>query len=398
MATISKRNGKFNVQVRRKGHEARSKTFIMKADALEWAREIERQMDRQELGPDRKTLKGITLSDLVERYRDEVLPKKRSCRTETIELNRFLRYPIAKKSLFDLQPRDFAQYRDERLKEVSKITGRPILPRSLKRQLAPLYHLFEVAKREWHVEVSNPLEGLYLKVQDDRRSRRLRPGEEARLLLEARKLTLLDGTENPFVGPIILFALETAMRQGEILAIEFKDIDFERSLLVIPVSKNGHSRVIPLTPRAVQILREAIACPVCVETIKAGRSEGAQYRRSIIGPRHVTPTTKAFPVDTEALKSNWVRICKRAKPTIQDLHFHDLRHEAISRLFELGLSIPEVASISGHRTPAMLFRYAHANQEAIRQKLLGNQRVTLSDRPTLQITSEYAEQSEQLSI
>jgi len=375
MATIRKlKSGKWNVQVRRQGYEPRSKSFLAKSDALEWARGIERQLDRQELGPDKRALKDITLAELVERYRDEVLPKKRSCRTETIELNRFLRYPIAKKSLFDLQPRDFAQHRDQRLKEASKITGRPILARSLKRQLAPLYHLFEVARREWHIEVSNPLEGLYLKVQDDKRQRRLRPGEEQRLLLEAGKLTLLDGSPNPFTGPIIEFALQTAMRQGEILAIEFHHIDFERSLLLIPVSKNGHSRVIPLTARAVELLRDAVAAPVCAETIKAGRSAGSRHLRSLIGPRFVTPTTRVFPVDAEALKSNWVRICKRATPAIVDLHFHDLRHEAVSRLFELGLSIPEVASISGHRTPTMLFRYAHASLEAVRAKLVGTGR------------------------
>ncbi|MDX8500152.1 site-specific integrase [Mesorhizobium sp. VK4C] len=371
MAAIRKlKSGKFNVQVRRQGHEARSKSFLTRQDAEKWAREIERQMDREELGPDRKALKSITLSDLVERYRDEVLPKKRSCRTETVELNRFLRYPIAKKSLFDLQPRDFAQYRDQRLNEVSKVTGRPILARSLKRQLAPLYHLFEVARREWHIEVGNPLEGLYLRVQDDKRQRRLRPGEEDRLLLEARKLTLRDGTPNPFVGPIIEFALQTAMRQAEILAIQYKHIDFERQTLLIPVAKTG-SRMIPLTARAVQILREVLTIPFCVETIKAGRSGGAQYLRSFIGPRMITPTTQVFPVDVEALKASWTRICKRATPQIEDLHFHDLRHEGISRLFELGLSIPEVASISGHRAPAMLFRYAHANLNNVQEKLRG---------------------------
>lgn len=357
MASIRKRNGKWNVQVRRRGHEPRSKSFLVKADALEWAREIERSLDRQELGPDRKTLKGITLAELVTRYRDEVLPKKRSSRFETVLLNRFLRYPIASKSLNDLQPKDFAQYRDERLKEVSRLTGRPVTAKSLRRELAPLYHMFKVAKAEWHIPTGNPLQDLYLPAVDVRRERRLRPGEEERLLSEARKLKNLDGSPNPFVVPIILFALETAMRQGEILAVEFRNVDFERSLLVIPITKNGHSRTIPLTDRAMACLTLAFAQP-----------------RKIIGPPCLTPTTKPFPTDVEVVKSSWTRICKRAEPRIEDLHFHDLRHEAISRLFELGLSIPEVASVSGHRTPAMLFRYAHASREAIQAKLRGKGR------------------------
>ncbi|TPL84067.1 site-specific integrase [Mesorhizobium sp. B2-3-14] len=370
MASIRKRNGKWNVQVRRKGSSPRSRSFLVKADALEWAREIERSLDRQELGPDRRTLKSVTLAELVIRYRNEVLPKKRSCRFETILLDRFIRYPIASKSLNDLQPKDFAHYRDQRLKEVSRLTGRPVTAKSLRRELAPLYHMFKMAKTEWHIPTGNPLQDLYLPAIDVRRERRLRPGEEERLLLEAGKLTTLDGQPQLFVGPIIMFATETAMRQGEILGVEFRHIDFERSLLVIPLTKNGHSRTIPLTNKARGCLTLAFAQP----------------RPDQIGPPHVIPTTKAFPIHVEVLKTSWTRICRRATPTIEDLHFHDLRHEAISRLFELGLTVPEVASISGHRTLAQLMRYSHASQEVVRTKLL--------DRPSTLITDQRALLSE----
>lgn len=353
MATIRKRNGRWQVQVRRKGNADISKTFTSKADATEWAREIERQQDRQELGPDRKALKGIKLKELVTRYRDEIVGKKRGGEIEVIVLNAFLRHRIVDKTLNDLSTRDFAQYRDQRLKE--------IVPKSLKRQLAPLHHMFKIARKEWHIPVSNPLDGLDLEVTDNKRERRLRPGEEERLLTEARK------GRNPFIAPIILFALETAMRRGEILAVEFRHIDFERLSLVVPVSKNGHSRVIPLTNKAVELLRLAYASP----------------RSGIIGPPSPPiRISKAFPTTAVALRLQWDRLCGRAqvgpkgKPSglCDDLNFHDLRHEAISRLFELGLSIPEVASISGHRTPAMLFRYAHANNDVVRAKLIGERR------------------------
>ncbi|TPK71892.1 site-specific integrase [Mesorhizobium sp. B2-4-17] len=365
MASIRKRNGRWNVQVRRKGSSPRSRSFLVKADALEWAREIERSLDRQELGPDRKTLKGITLAELVTRYRDEVLPKKRSCRFETILLDRFMRHSIATKSLNDLQTKDFAQYRDQRLKEVSKLTGRPVTANSLRRELAPLYHMFKMAKAEWHIPTGNPLQDLYLPAIDVRRERRLRPGEEERLLSQARQLRQLNGEPNPYVVPIILFALETAMRQGEILGIELRNIDFERSLLVIPFTKNGHSRTIPLTNKAKACLTLAFAQPRPDQT---ERNSFEGFAR--IGPPHVIPTTKAFPIHVEVLKTSWTRICRRATPRIEDLHFHDLRHEAISRLFELGLTVPEVASISGHRTLAQLMRYSHASHEAVRAKLL----------------------------
>ncbi|MER8580024.1 site-specific integrase [Mesorhizobium sp. M1423] len=114
--------------------------------------------------------------------------------------------------------------------------------------------------------------------------------------------------------------------------------------MVIPESKSGYSRVIPLTPKAVAIL-------------------GA------LRTADANPTDLAFPVTPVAMRLQWDRLTRRAK--IDDLNFHDLRHEAISRLFELGLTVPEVASISGHRTLAQLMRYSHANQEAVRAKLLG---------------------------
>ena len=234
--------------VRRHGFPVQSKSFVSKADATEWARTIERLHDRQELGPDRKTLKAITLSDLVTRYRDEVVPRKKGSAIETILLNRFLRYTICQKTLYELSTADFAAFRDQRLKEPKLRSDKPITPKSLKRELSPLSHMFRHALVEWEIPLRNPLEGLKLKVTDNKRERRLRSGELERLL-EATK-----NGKNRLVAPIILFALETAMRRGKIFSIQFRHVDFERRSLVIPKSKSGYSRVIPLTARAVAML------------------------------------------------------------------------------------------------------------------------------------------------
>ncbi|MCG7504768.1 site-specific integrase [Mesorhizobium retamae] len=320
---------------------------------------IEGQADRQELGPCRKALKDILLSELVTRYRDEVVSKKRSSEVETIILNRFLQDPICRKPLSDLTTADFAAYRDKRLKEPrhqniafgsseGRKSSAPITAKSLKRQLSPLSNMFRHASVEWEIPVSNPLDALKLRVIDNKRERRLQsgdirpdgtrgPSEEERLIQSARKC------RNTYVLPIILFALETAMRRGEILAIQFRHVDFERSSLVIPESKSGYSRVIPLTNRAIAIL----------SAVKKDDARG---------------TDRAFPTTALALRLAWDKLLKRAG--LDDLNFHDLRHEAISRLFELGLTVPEVASISGHRTLAQLMRYSHANQGAVRAKLL----------------------------
>jgi integrase len=315
MASIRKHRDKFQVRVRRSGLRPLTKTFSVRKDALEWARHMEVRADRCDLPTDPKQLQQITLADLVKRYRDEVSTGKKGREMETIVLNAFLRHPICTRKLSDLTTEDFAQYRDERLKTIK--------PTSLKRQLHPIHNLFEVARTEWGIPIlTNPLTALKLKTDADRRERRLSQDEWHRLLEAATS------ARNPSVDPIIRLARETAMRRGELLSIHGKHLDLERRSLVIPITKNGHARTIPLTQNAVAVLQKH-------------QKEG-----------------RLFPITPNAFRLAWERVRRRAK--IADFHFHDLRHEAISRFFELGLTTPEVAQISGHRDARMLFRYAHA--------------------------------------
>lgn len=180
----------------------------------------------------------------------------------------------------------------------------------------------------------NPLAALRIGAQDNRRDRRLL-GVELHLLVAATRKT-----RNPLMLPIILFALETGMRRGEILAMNWSDVDLKRHSVTIPEAKNGYARTIPLTEKACSLL------------------DGFSVR-----------TGSIFPITPTALKLSWTRLTKRAG--LDNLHFHDLRHEAISRFFEVGLTIPEVASISGHRDMRMLFRYAHADPSRVLSRLEG---------------------------
>jgi integrase len=329
MATIRKRGNRFHVQVRRKGFPSQTKSFLELADARKWARLKETEADRLEFPIDRKALSAITLLALVERYRDEIVPSKKGAEIETIILNVFLRHSICKKTLADLSAADFASYRDERLKVLT--------PKSLKRQLSPIHNMFRIAMEEWEVPLrSNPLTGLKLKGIDNKRERRLREGEFDRLIEAGKK------NRNRYIIPAIRFALETAMRRGEILSLRWRDVDLSKATATLLETKNGYSRVIPLTATAIAILRST--CP-------EKRDDDARI----------------FPIAANALRLSWERLTKRAE--IDGLHFHDLRHEAISRLFEIGLTIPEVASISGHRDMRMLLRYAHAKNASIRAKL-----------------------------
>ncbi len=127
-------------------------------------------------------------------------------------------------------------------------------------------------------------------------------------------------------------AIETGMRRGEILNIKKEHI--KNQTLLIPITKNGHQRIIPLTERAQYILLKS---------------------------------ELPFSMSANAVRLAWERL--KIKGNIKDLHFHDLRHEAISRFFEKGLSIPEVALISGHKDVRMLFRYTHLKPEDILSKL-----------------------------
>jgi integrase len=180
----------------------------------------------------------------------------------------------------------------------------------------------------------NPLGKLRLPFSPNRRERRLKEGELHKIITAARSC------RNPLIVPIILLAVATGMRRGEILSLRWEHVDSERRALLIPHTKNGHSRTLPLTRDATEVLDGV------------GRT----------GDR-------VFPMSGNAFRLSWDRL--RARAGISDLHFHDLRHEAISRFFEKGLSVPEVAFLSGHRDARMLFRYTHPLRSEIMKKIGG---------------------------
>lgn len=325
MATIRRRGDRWHVQIRRKGSPSFTRSFAQKRDAQRWARDSETAIYYSRLPPDPKALASVTLGELVRRYRDTVSTTKRRSNIERIELNAFLRHPICAKLLPDLSTADFAAYRDQRLKQVK--------PTTIKRQLGPIRHLFRIAQEEWGLPLLvSPLDKLRLHAPDNKRDRRLKVGELEKLIAAAKQ------TRNSLILPIVLFAIETGMRRGEILSIRREDIDINHRTLCIPQSKNGHSRTIPLTATALELLRP-----------------------------HLEAAEQLFKISPNALKLSWDRLRKRAG--ISNLHFHDLRHEAISRFFEKGLTIPEAALLSGHRDARMLFRYSHALRENVLSKL-----------------------------
>lgn len=325
MATITKRKHGYCVQIRRKGFAAVSRTFPSHAEAVAWASKEDARRTSSRPAGTIGDLKRTTLRDILERYLAEVSPRNRGHEIECYQLAKVLRAPLAEMNLQKLSANAIAMYRDERLKEVSAGT--------VCRELHHIQHAITIAMREWgyHLE-ENPAAKVKKPKLNNARNRRVSQNEIDRFVAELAEIDRQD------VIAVIQFAVETGMRRGEILSLEWRYVDLKRRTAHLPRTKNGHARTVPLTNGAIAVLQR-------------------QPRKNSL----------VFAVSSDALKMCWRRIM--AKTGIKDLHFHDLRHEAVSRFFEMGLSMPEVALISGHRDPRMLMRYTHLVPYQLAKKL-----------------------------
>lgn len=232
---------------------------------------------------------------------------------------------------------DVARYRDERLATINPRTGKTLSPATVRLELSLLSNFFDLSRIEWgYTSAANPCA--------DVRKPKLPPGRERRLTSREERLILRYAHEhaNREIYSIIVLALATAMRQGEILSLRWEHINFKTRVAHLPATKNGTKRDVPLSPKA----REAL---------------------SRLNP---IPSGRVFSYSSNGIKSTWRFMLKRLG--IADLHFHDLRHEAISRLFELGtLDMMEIAAISGHKSLSMLKRYTHLRANLLVRKLEG---------------------------
>ena len=324
MATIRKRKDKYQALVRLSNHPTVSKTFTLKSDARTWARETEIQIQKGNFDTAYIPIKE-TLREVLERYLKEVTPKKKSAEVEAIKIKRLLREPIAARPFSSLKPLHFVEFRDERSQNVSGTT-------TLK-DLALLSHAIEIATKDWGLPLNaNPVRQITKPKQNKPRDKRLEDNEKDRLLRACSQ------RQNHWLSSVVLMAIETAMRRGELLGLEWAEIDLNRTAH-LPVTKNGTGRTVPLSTTAVETLESL--------------------------PRDITG--KVFPISRTALRGLWNRACQRAE--IEDLNFHDLRHETTSRFFEKGLNVMEVAAITGHKDVRMLQRYTHLRAEDLAKKL-----------------------------
>ena len=322
MATIRKRGDTWQVQIRRRSGTAVSRSFKSRTDALAWSRKAERDLDLGEL-PERLENRQ-TLADLLNRYLAEITPAKKGRDAETRRIIRLLKDDISKQTLANLKPQQLATFRQHRL-----MAGQG----AARHDLIIIRHAISIAMKEWGLPLrSNPCAEIRLPPPSKARTRRLTCAEFQQLLQAADKCIVR------WMRPLIEFATETAMRRSELLRLRWCDIDAKIGLARLDDTKNGEPREVPLSNHASEILANL---PQTDERI--------------------------FPITDNSVRLGWPRLTRRAG--IADFNFHDLRHEAISRFFERGLSVPEVALISGHKTPAILFRYTHLKAEAVAEKL-----------------------------
>ena len=292
MATIRRRGHAWQVQIRRDGFPPITKSFRSKADADDWARETERRIERGELSGQGRTANKLIVGALLQRYEAEVTSRKRGQRFEASRIRTFLRSSLANVAVHRLSAQMVAAYRDERLKSVSGETVR--------RELTVLRHCIEVGRKEWGAPfVGNPVRQITLPSPSKTRGQRLPEGAEASLI------DALSKTRVWYLRPLIMMALETGMRRGELLALEWSSIDMNTRLAVLTISKNGYGRSIPLTPKAIDILSDM---PVL--------------------------DNRVFPIKENAVRLAWERLRKRVG--LDDVKMHSMRHEAISRMFEMG--------------------------------------------------------------
>lgn len=390
MATLKQRtSGWWQAVIRRKGQPLQSKTFAKKIDAEAWARDVENKMDRS-VFVDRSLAESTTFTDAASRYVKEVLPSKRSGDRDKYRL-KSLTEEFGAYSLATITPSMISTFRDKRL-------ALGLSAQSVVHDINMLSRIFKTAVLDWGIPLASVPTSLVRKPAiSNARTRRLVADEEDRLL------AAIDQGENPWVKPIVILAIETAARQSELLSMTWKDVDLKKRITRLrgadgrELKNKDTFRDAPLSSRAVKVL-DALpktlrgpVFPVTAEAFKqswqrAVRRARLTYEQETLLARLVARGLSATEAKAESRKVLVLGGRKPAKPTpprtetlkitaaladdplLVDLHFHDLRHEATTRLAEK-LQIHELMKVIGHKGTKMLARYYHPRAEDLAKKL-----------------------------
>lgn len=357
MATIIKHGDGYQTKIRRKGFTPVSKTFPSRQQAKDWGIATEAEMLRGQY-VSRYSAENTTLGEALDRYATEVTSLKPGRDKELYRLKFLQKHPFSARFLSDLRPTDFIKYRDERRQSLrlnlsnkdkaiaeAARKGRRVasLPPkffvsdcTVRKELRLISHLFNIAKRRWSIFVDNPIQAMELPSEGEPRSIRVEPSQFAALMIA------FDTFKNPFIKPLILFLVETALRRGEALSLQWADVQIGNQFVLLRKGKNQKPRRVPLSTRAIKILQELT------------RTED-------------NPTI--FPITGNVVKLSMRHALKRAGLEGSGICTHTLRHEACSRLADRGFTGLEIAMVSGHKTLQLVERYAHLGMKQVADKM-----------------------------
>lgn len=340
MAVFDQReSGYWQARVRRKGWPPMSKTFQRKNDAEAWARGVEADMDRGAFVSASASERAL-LRTVIKAFRSDFAPHHYRGHVWTHKLDR-IEARLGAYSLASLTADRVAWYRDERLKDPDpRFKDSKTAPRvsaaTVKTEIDMLSKVLDVASKEMRISMpaGNPVGQIRKPASAPARERRLTEDEAIALMEACAK------SRNRWLTPAVKLSIETAMRQGELLSLKWTDVDLSKRVAYLPQTKNGTNRGVPLSSRAVKVL------------------EGL--------PRNIKGNV--IPLEKQTLHSAFKAACGRAK--LENFHWHDLRHEALSRLAERGdLSVLELSAISGHKTLRLVQMYVQLHAAQLAQKL-----------------------------
>lgn len=330
MAVIDKLpSGKWRVRVRRRGYPPRTKAFVRKADAEGWGRKIESEQERG-LWRDTSEAEALTLRAALRRYEEKVTPTHRGSKKEASHIAVLCDEPLSNRTLASIDRGNVRALRDRWATTLAIAT--------VNRRLTILHAVFAAAMRDWGVRgIENPIDGMKLKGATER----------ARRVSEEEIEAICKAAIAPFLPAFVRLAVETAMRRGELCELTWTMVDLEKCTVSLPgrVTKSGKPRDLPLSPRAIECLR------------RVERDGELVFQQN--GPT----VTQSFKRAVARARMSYAAECKMegrapAQGFLEDLHFHDLRHEATSRLAKV-FGLHELMKIVGHSSPAMLMRYYH---------------------------------------
>ncbi len=339
MANIEKRvstdgDTSYRVKVRLRGCPTQTATFAKLTDAKDWAKITEGAIKDRRFFKNTESKKR-TLGDLIDRYIEDVLPQKPKSKDKQGSQLEWWKKQLGDYFLIDVSPALIVEHRDKLAKEKTKFK-RPYSPATINRYLAALSHAFTVAVNDWGWLEDSPMR----KVSKPRE-----PRGRVRYLSDDERKALLGACQespSPYLYPLVVLALSTGMRQGEILGLKWDDVNLDKQYLILHETKNGERRRVPLTGLAQAEIKKL-----------------SKVRR-IDTPLLFPDDNRRLKRQTFDLRTHWETALEKAE--IKDFRFHDLRHSTASYLAMNGASLAEIAEVLGHKTLQMVKRYAHLSE------------------------------------